>query len=115
MSWTETRLEGRTGRRAGTDGQNLFDRVDAADATVYRYDLFGSAGKAFAGDFTYRPLGGCVLGRSTDGCGRVKGYSGLYGTDGSLVPGSIGVHPFRTVTALAERTMTRVLAEDIAS
>ncbi|MEV7362883.1 GMC oxidoreductase [Streptomyces sp. NPDC093675] len=95
--------------------KNLFDRINAANATIYRYDLFGSAGKAFADDFTYHPLGGCVLGRSTDAYGRVKGYSRLCVTDGSLVPGSIGVNPFLTITALAERTMTRVLAEDTAS
>ncbi|GGJ65069.1 hypothetical protein GCM10010121_089640 [Streptomyces brasiliensis] len=33
---------------------------------------------------------------------------------GSLVPGSIGVKPFVTISALAERTMARVLAEDTA-
>ncbi|MFG2571847.1 GMC oxidoreductase [Streptomyces sp. NPDC048481] len=94
--------------------KRLFDRINAANATIYRYDLFGSGGKVFADDFTYHPLGGCVLGRATDDHGRVKGYSRLYVTDGSLVPGNIGVNPFVTITALAERTMARVLAEDIA-
>jgi cholesterol oxidase len=95
--------------------KKLFDRINWVNATIYRYDLFGSAGKAFADDFCYHPLGGCVLGRATDDYGRVKGCSKLYVTDGSLVPGSIGVNPFLTITALAERTMTRVLAEDTAS
>ncbi|WP_370467579.1 GMC oxidoreductase [Streptomyces capoamus] len=94
--------------------RKLFDRINAANATIYRYDLFGSGSKVFADDFTYHPLGGCVLGRATDGYGRVKGYPRLYVTDGSLVPGSIGVNPFVTITALAERTMARVLAEDTA-
>ncbi|MET9500251.1 GMC oxidoreductase [Streptomyces sp. NPDC006622] len=94
--------------------KKLFDRINAANATVYRYDLFGGSGKVFADDFTYHPLGGCVLGRATDDYGRVKGYRRLYVTDGSLVPGSIGVNPFVTITALAERTMARVLAEDTA-
>jgi cholesterol oxidase len=94
--------------------KKLFDRINAANATIYRYDLFGSGSKVFADDFTYHPLGGCVLGRATDDYGRVKGYSRLYVTDGSLVPGSIGVNPFVTITALAERTMARVLAEDTA-
>ncbi|MFJ6983422.1 MULTISPECIES: GMC oxidoreductase [unclassified Streptomyces] len=94
--------------------KRLFDRINAANATIYRYDLFGTPSKVFADDFTYHPLGGCVLGRSTDDYGRVKGYSRLYVTDGSLVPGSIGVNPFVTITALAERTMARVLAEDTA-
>ncbi|MET8559852.1 GMC oxidoreductase [Streptomyces flaveolus] len=94
--------------------KKLFDRINAANATIYRYDLFGSGDKVFADDFTYHPLGGCVLGRATDAYGRVKGYPRLYVTDGSLVPGSIGVNPFVTITALAERTMARVLAEDTA-
>ncbi|WP_330350053.1 GMC oxidoreductase [Streptomyces sp. NBC_00582] len=94
--------------------KKLFDRINAANATIYRYDLFGSSSKIFADDFTYHPLGGCVLGKSTDNYGRVKGYSKLYVTDGSLVPGNIGVNPFVTITALAERTMARVLAEDTA-
>ncbi|WP_461059458.1 GMC oxidoreductase [Streptomyces pseudoechinosporeus] len=94
--------------------KKLFDRINSANSTIYRYDLFGSASKIFADDFTYHPLGGCVLGRATDNYGRVKGYSKLYVTDGSLVPGSIGVNPFVTITALAERTMARVLVEDTA-
>jgi len=89
----------------------LFDRVNAANVTIYRYDLFGDT-RAFAADFCYHPLGGCVLGRATAAYGRVAGHPRLYVTDGSLIPGSIGVNPFVTITALAERTMARVLAED---
>ncbi|SHI27059.1 cholesterol oxidase [Streptomyces sp. 3214.6] len=94
--------------------KKLFDRINSANSTIYRYDLFGSGNKVFADDFTYHPLGGCVLGKATDNYGRVKGYSKLYVTDGSLVPGNIGVNPFVTITALAERTMARVLVEDTA-
>ncbi|WP_432135590.1 MULTISPECIES: GMC oxidoreductase [unclassified Streptomyces] len=94
--------------------RNLFDRINAANGTIYRCDLFGAAGRVFADDFTYHPLGGCVLGEATDDYGRVKGCPRLYVTDGSLIPGSIGVNPFVTITALAERTMARVLAEDTA-
>ncbi|MEW2416152.1 GMC oxidoreductase [Streptomyces sp. NPDC046866] len=89
----------------------LFDRINRANFTIYRYDLFGD-NKAFADTFTYHPLGGCVLGRATDDHGRAKGYRGLYVVDGSLVPGSLGVNPFVTITALAERNMARILAED---
>ncbi|MFJ9243139.1 GMC oxidoreductase [Streptomyces sp. NPDC101776] len=92
--------------------KKLFDRINSANATVYRSDLFGTPSKVFADDFCYHPLGGCVLGNATDNYGRVKGYSKLYITDGSLVPGNIGVNPFVTITALAERTLERVLAED---
>jgi len=65
-----------------------------------------------ADDFTYHPLGGCLLGRATDGFGRVKGCPGLYVVDGSLIPGSVGVNPFVTITALAERNVARVMLED---
>ncbi|MEU1616269.1 GMC oxidoreductase [Streptomyces sp. NPDC005722] len=91
--------------------KNLFDRVNRANATIYRYDLFGG-NRVFADDFCYHPLGGCVLGSATDAYGRANGYDRLYVVDGSLVPGSIGVNPFVTITALAERTMARVLAQD---
>ncbi|MEU2153735.1 GMC oxidoreductase [Streptomyces sp. NPDC019396] len=93
--------------------KTLFDRINKANVTIYRYDLFGG-NKTFADDFTYHPLGGCVLGRATDDYGRVRGAPGIYVTDGALVPGSIGVNPFVTITALAERNIERVLAEDYA-
>ncbi|MFF2351075.1 GMC oxidoreductase [Kitasatospora sp. NPDC058115] len=93
--------------------KSLFDRINAANTTMYRYDLFGSSLKNFADDFCYHPLGGCVLGKATDGYGRVAGYQNLYVTDGSLIPGSIGVNPFVTITALAERNIERIIQQDI--
>jgi cholesterol oxidase len=92
--------------------RSLFDRINRANGTIYRYDLFGDS-RAFADDFTYHPLGGCVLGDATDDYGRVRGCPGLYVTDGALIPGSIGVNPFVSITALAERNLARVLAEDL--
>ncbi|ASR37890.1 cholesterol oxidase [Prauserella marina] len=90
----------------------LFDRVNRANRTIYRSDLFGDTRK-FENRFTYHPLGGLVLGEATDNYGRVRGYPNLYVTDGSLIPGSTGVNPFVTITALAERNMDRILAEDL--
>jgi cholesterol oxidase len=94
-----------------TAAKTLFDRINAKEGTIYRYDLFGDT-RAFADDFCYHPLGGCVLGKATDLYGRATGYDKLYVVDGSLVPGSTGVNPFVTITALAERTMARVIAAD---
>ncbi|MGW5344149.1 GMC oxidoreductase [Streptomyces sp. HUAS TT3] len=91
--------------------RSLFDRINRTNVTIYRYDLFGG-NRPFADDFTYHPLGGCVLGEATDDHGRARGHRGLYVVDGSLVPGSLGVNPFVTITALAERNMARILAED---
>ncbi|MFC4000464.1 GMC oxidoreductase [Prauserella oleivorans] len=89
-----------------------FDRINRANGTIYRHDLFGDT-RVFENRFTYHPLGGLALGTATDLYGRVHGYPNLYVTDGSLIPGSTGVNPFVTITALAERNIERVLAEDI--
>ncbi|RZS44747.1 cholesterol oxidase [Herbihabitans rhizosphaerae] len=91
----------------------LFDRINRVNGTVYRHDLFGDT-RAFESRFTYHPLGGAVLGKATDGYGRVLGHRNLYVVDGSLIPGSTGVNPFVTITALAERNVERVIAEDLA-
>lgn len=42
----------------------------------------------------------------------MQGYPGLYVMDGALINGNVGVNPFLTITALAERNMARVIAED---
>ncbi|MEU5051782.1 GMC oxidoreductase [Streptomyces sp. NPDC021096] len=95
--------------------KSLFDRINKANTTMYRYDLFGAKLKNFADDFCYHPLGGCVLGKATDLYGRVSGYRNLYVTDGSLIPGSIGVNPFVTITALAERNIERIIQQDVSA
>lgn len=92
--------------------RDLFTKMNQANGTIHRYDLFTTG--AFADYFTYHPLGGAVLGDATDLFGRVKGYSRIYVTDGALVPGYIGVNPFVTITALAERNIAQILTEDFA-
>lgn len=60
--------------------------------------------------FTAHPLGGAVLGKATDGYGRVHGYRGLYVMDGAAVPGSTGtVNPSLTISALAERNVEAII------
>ena len=86
----------------------LFDKINRASGTTYRHDLFGN-NERFAANFCYHPLGGCVLGQATNNYGQVKGYPNLYVTDGALIPGSISVNPFLTITALAERNITHHL------
>ncbi|WP_019708599.1 GMC oxidoreductase [Streptomyces xinghaiensis] len=110
----ELRLDWRREQNAPavTAAKSLLDRVNRANRTEYRYDLFGDD-RAFADDFCYHPLGGCPLGVATDGYGRLRGHRNLYAVDSSLIPGSIGVNPFVTITALAERNVARVLAEDV--
>ncbi|MCC6586495.1 MAG: GMC family oxidoreductase [Bryobacterales bacterium] len=62
--------------------------------------------------FTAHPIGGCPIGEDSasgavDRYGRVfKGdgevHKGLFVADGSIIPNSIGVNPFLTISALAE-------------
>ncbi len=73
---------------------------------------------------TAHPLGGCGMGAdatrgTVDHKGRVfvgggddqQVYQGLYVTDGSIIPRSLGCNPLFTITALAERAM-QLMAED---
>lgn len=60
----------------------------------------------------YHPLGGCVLGKGTDMFGRVNNHEGLYVIDGALVPATIGVNPYVTITAIAEYCIETIISED---
>jgi len=92
--------------------KRVFDKINKKEGTIYRTDLFGVY-KTWGDDFTYHPLGGCLLGKATDNHGRLHEYPGLYVMDGSLVPGNVGVNPFVTITALAERNMDAIVANDL--
>lgn len=68
----------------------------------------------FGADVCYHPLGGIVLGKATDNYGRLNGHKNLYVIDGSLIPGTIGVNPFVTITAIAEYCMEEIIEKDFA-
>ncbi|MEU0877412.1 GMC oxidoreductase [Lentzea sp. NPDC005914] len=92
--------------------KSIFDKINAKEGTIYRTDLFGVY-KTWGDHLTYHPLGGAVLNKATDNYGRLHGYSGLYVMDGSLIPGLTTVNPFVTITALAERNIERIIAQDL--
>jgi cholesterol oxidase len=63
---------------------------------------------------TAHPLGGCVVGESSehgvvDHRGQVFGYPRLFVVDGSIIPTSVGVNPSATIGALAERVAFWIL------
>ena len=70
--------------------------------------------------FTVHPLGGCRMADAphsgvvddTGAVFRADGtvHDGLFVMDGSVIPGSLGVNPMLTITALAERACARILA-----
>ena len=95
--------------------QNLADRLNTANGGT----LSGSALNGqlridgILTGFTYHPLGGMTIGTATDLYGRVNNYQKLYVLDGSLMPRSAGgVNPALTITALAERCIERIIADD---
>jgi cholesterol oxidase len=92
--------------------KTIFDKINKKEGTIYRTDLFG-AYKIWGDHLTYHPLGGAVLNKATDNYGRLRGYSGLYAIDGSLIPGNTSVNPFVTITALAERNIENIIATDL--
>lgn len=92
--------------------KTIFDKINSKEGTIYRTDLFGGY-KVWQDGLTYHPLGGAVLNKATDNYGRLHGYTGLYVIDGSLIPGNTTVNPFVTITALAERNIDNILANDV--
>lgn len=61
----------------------------------------------------FHPMGTAALGRVVDPTGAVRGLSGVYVADGSLLPTALGVNPMLTIIAAARR-IARGLANELA-
>ncbi len=71
---------------------------------------------------TAHPLGGCPLGEdymqgAADEFGRVFSgdgavHDGLFVADGAIIPSALGVNPFLTISALAERIADRIVRHE---
>ena len=100
--------------------QQEFQRV--GEALGGKYHVLRPFGENLV---TVHPLGGCNMGDDPD-CGVVNDLGqvydpngasdhrsaavqpGLYAADGAIVPAALGVNPFLTITALAERIAQRI-------
>jgi cholesterol oxidase len=85
--------------------------AEAADATLF-YALDGGPLGKF---ITVHPLGGCPMSDDprtgiVDDAGRLYGYPGAVVLDGSIIPTALGVNPSKTIAAVAERGISRVLS-----
>jgi len=98
--------------------RGLFDRMRETTGELARgaqadpYFALGSG--PFGKYITVHPLGGCPMAdRPTEGvvddAGSVHGYQGLVVADGSVVPTALAVNPAKTIAALAERSVERLV------
>jgi cholesterol oxidase len=106
--------------------QRVFQLIEtalkrAAEATGGTYMRNPASERIFGSNLmTVHPLGGCTMGADrTSGVVNHKGqvfdagavgdatavHTGLYVSDGAVIPCPLGIHPLLTITALAERTM----------
>lgn len=97
--------------------ENEFKRHSEKQGGVYLNNPRGES--LFGGNMmTVHPLGGCSMGEDVNtGVVNHKGqvfdpnggvHEGLYVADGSIIPGSLGVNPLLTISALSERIADQV-------
>lgn len=84
-------------------------KMNKANGGTRSHFLFNNG---FGADICYHPLGGCVLGEATNEFGKLKEHENLYVLDGSLIPGTIGVNPFVTITAIAEYCIENLIRQN---
>lgn len=87
------------------------EQINAVNPGSYVDD--GLIADKFANNLTYHPLGGCVIGQSTDYYGRIVEYPNLYVNDSTLIPGVAAcANPAFTIASLAERNIAKIISED---
>lgn len=101
--------------------QRLVEATQALGGSFVRNPLWTEAFRHHL--VTVHPLGGCVMAETADrGVVNHKGqvfsgaagsavYDGLYVSDGSVIPRSLGCNPLLTISALTERACTLIAAE----
>lgn len=116
----------------GARDEPVYARLDAAIGALVKQAGGKYVKNPLAGTLmghqpvTAHPLGGCGMGvdrtsgvvnhkgqvfDTTPGRGAAAVHDGLYVTDGSIIPRSLGVNPLLTITALSERALMH-LADD---
>ncbi len=91
------------------NAQYFVRKMNKANGGTRSHLLFNNG---FGADICYHPLGGCVLGEATNEYGKLKNHENLYILDGSLIPGTIGVNPFVTITAIAEYCIENLIRQN---
>ena len=91
--------------------ERFAEKVDGVPMNIVTETLLGTPSTAHI-------LGGCCMGKTEDdgvidANHRVHNYEGLYVVDGSAVSANPGVNPSLTITALAERAMSKIPEKEV--
>lgn len=99
----------------------LKQATEAVGGTFVENPFYAALGEQ---EITVHPVGGAYMSSSgtgemgvTNHCGEVftghgeETYPGLVVTDGGVIPAALGVNPFATITALAERSVEHAAAK----
>jgi cholesterol oxidase len=116
--FSHTRHRGTLGYDPAADALELGFSLDTEAAARSIVDRLNAANggelHSINARITGHPLGGASMGTLCDANGRVNGYQSLYVVDGALIPGaSAAVNPAFLISAIAERCMEHILAEDM--
>lgn len=95
-------------RKMKKNAKYFIRKMNRANGGTRSHLLFHNG---YGHDICYHPLGGVVLGKATDAYGRLKFHDDLFVLDGSLIPGTIGVNPFLTITAIAEYCIENLIQQ----
>lgn len=137
MQAVENRIHLRRGRSVWTLGRKglvserdetlpIPPAIDAGRRVVQRFAeaINGIAQSTFHEVVLDKPstahiLGGCAIAAGeeegvVDANHEVFNYPGLYVVDGSVIPANLGVNPSLTITAMAERAMSKIPAAQVA-
>ncbi|MGE8512039.1 MAG: GMC family oxidoreductase N-terminal domain-containing protein [Chryseobacterium culicis] len=104
LNWNESNTT-----KMKENAQYFIRKMNKANGGTRSHLLFNNG---FGADICYHPLGGCVLGEATNEYGKLKDHENLYVLDGSLIPGTIGVNPFVTITAIAEYCIENLIRQN---
>ncbi len=104
LNWNESNTA-----KMKENAQYFIRKMNKANGGTRSHLLFNNG---FGADICYHPLGGCVLGEATNEYGKLKDHENLYVLDGSLIPGTIGVNPFVTITAIAEYCIENLIRQN---
>ncbi|MCX5742245.1 MAG: GMC family oxidoreductase [Proteobacteria bacterium] len=111
--WPFTRLLCSDGKRIPTNIPQANEFARRAASAFGGIAITSNTEILFDLPMTAHCIGGCVMGKDAstgviDDQHRVFGYQGLYVVDGAAVGANLGVNPSFTITALAERAMSRI-------